>query len=213
MKLLASLAVLVAATIGSASATVINYDTTGSVFTVVGGVNQAPGTIGFTTPGTISSNAAVIQYFNVPAVVTTVDDAAPGSFIQLGVFQSSYFGTDTNIAIPAFTFVLHVNDTTAGTTQLVTGSYGGGGTISSNSSNISVTFSPTSFTLGTTAFTVFTPTPIVAPSSNGGASSIQAFVLGVPPPSSTPEPGTMLLMGAGLLGVGFSARKKFSTRS
>lgn len=205
MKHLASLAVLVAATIGSAGAAVITYNTTGSSFSVVGGVVQAPNTTSFTSSNGASS--ATLSFFSIPPA-SSVDDTN-GSILQYGIFQSTFTGPDVNVVIPSFTFVLNVNNMTSGTSALVTGT-SIGNSISADSSNVLVTFSPTAFTLGNSNFSVFNPTPIVAPSTGGGFSTVEGFVIGGENP--IPEPGTMLLLGAGLLGIGFSARKKFTGR-
>ena len=207
MKILASLAVLAAATIGSANASMINFNTTGSIFTTVGGSPNNTNTF------TVSSGAssATVTYFNVVAAGTNFDDASPGTNIQLGVFQTTFAGPDVNITIPAFTFVLHINETSpfvqSGNSTAAYSS-SSGGTISLNSSNVNLTFAPTTLTLGQTRYTVFNPTPLVSPSTGNGFSTIQGF--GV---SSVPEPSTMFLLGAGLIGVGFYARKKFLNRS
>ena len=210
MKILASLAVLAAATIGSASASIINFNTVGSLFTTVGGSPNNTNT--FTVNSGASS--ATVTYFNVVAASTNFDDASPGSNIQLGVFQTTYLGTDVSIVIPSFTFVLHINETSpfvqAGTsTNTAATSSSSGGSISLNSSNVNISFAPTTLTLGQTLYTVFNPTPLVAPTTGSGYSTIQGNGIGV----GVPEPGTMFLLGAGLIGVGFSARKKFLNRS
>lgn len=210
MKILASLAVLAVATIGSASASIINFNTAGSIFSVVNGNNNTTNSFSVNS----GASSATVTYFNVTAATGNFDDASPGSNIQLGVFQTTFTGPDVNIIIPAFTFVLKINETSpviqsGSTTNTAATSSSSGGTISMNSSSVSITFAPATLTLGKTLYTVFNPTALVAPTTGNGFATIQGNGVGV----GVPEPGTMFLLGAGLIGVGFSARKKFLNRS
>ena len=205
MKILASLAVLAVATIGSASAKIISYDTSGSSFTIIGGVPQGPGVISFMRANGASS--ATVYYGNITAP-SSFDDTAPGTVLSFGVLGNTYNATggDVPIAIPSFTLTLNFN-TNFGN-RVITGS-SSGGVISQNSSNVFVSFVPTSFSIGTTAYTVPNTTGIPPSTSLGGQASIQGFATS----TTVPEPSTMFLLGAGLIGVGFSARKKFLNRS
>lgn len=201
MKILASLAVLAAATIGSASAKLINYDTTGSTFTTIGGVLQGPGVISFSRNQ--GASTATVYYNNI-TVGSNFDDF-PGSVLSYGVLGDTFTGADTNIVIPSFTLTLKYNSNYGG--QVITGS-SSGGVISLNSSTVFVSFVPSSFSIGTTNYSVPVTTGIPPFTSLGGQASIQGFAT-----STVPEPSTMFLLGAGLIGVGFSARKKFLNRS
>jgi hypothetical protein len=213
MKILASLAVLAVAICGSASATIINYNTAGSTFTTIGGAAQGPGVIAFTRSSGASSYT--ISYANIIAG-SSFDDAFPGTVISYGVFQDQYTngvapGTpggagDVVIAVPSFTLTVLLN-TSKGNISFSGSS--SGGNISQNSSNVMVTFSPAAFNIGIDAYTVNNPTGIPPSTSLGGQASIQGFASS----TTVPEPGTMFLLGAGLIGVGFSARKKFLSRS
>ena len=205
MKILASLALLAAATIGSASATVITYDTTGTSFTTIGGVVQAPGVISFTRANGASS--ASVFYANITAG-SSFDDLAPGTVLSFGVLGDTYNATggDITIVIPSFTLTLQFNTNVGNKTIIGSSS---GGTISQNSSNVFVSFVPTSFSIGSTNYTVPVVTGIPPSTSLGGQASVQGFAVS----NTVPEPGTMFLLGAGLIGVGFSARKKFLNRS
>ena len=201
---------LVAATIGSASATIITYDTTGSVFTVVGGVNQPPLTSSFTVSNGAGSSATITYLNIVPG--STFNDAAPGTNIQYGVFQTTFSGPaappEIPITIPAFTFILHVNETgPIAQSGLITGS-SAGGTVTQNTNTVNVSYSPLTIKLGNTFFNIDPTTRFPAPSTGNGAVAITGTAVG-----PVPEPGTMLLLGAGLIGFGFSARKKFLNRS
>jgi hypothetical protein len=213
MKILASLAVLAVAICGSASATIINYNTAGSTFTTIGGAVQGPGVIAFTRSSGASSYT--LSYSNIVAG-NSFDDAFPGTVISYGVFTDTYTngtapGTpggpgDVVISVPSFTLTVLLNTSKGNTTFSGSSS---GGNISQNSSNVMVTFSPSSFNIGIDAYTVNNPTGIPPSTSLNGQASIQGFASS----TTVPEPGTMFLLGAGLIGVGFSARKKFLNRS
>jgi len=195
MKLLATLAVLAVATIGSAGAATIQYNTTGSTFmstgtnvlTVVSGTNTL----------TLTFNPLGNSTVTVP------------SGISYGVLAVSFSGSSSaSITVPAFQLNLKVNNVTdsASGTFAVTSS---GGTVSSAQDTVVVSFAPIPLNVGTASFTANSPLNLVSDTTLAGQTSFQGGVNF----SNAPEPGTMFLLGAGLLGVGFTARKKFANRS
>lgn len=145
------------------------------------------------------------------------------SNIDLGdfVLTCPTCGTTQSTFYSGFTFDLVVTDTTDGG---ATGEFVGtssGGTVSSNSSTIDITWSTVpvnsldlgpgtsnslSGNFGITRFTISNPTQIVAinSGSNQGETTVQGTV------SSGPEPATFSMMGGGLLlGLGVFRRKRF----
>ncbi len=188
MKLFAALAVLVAATIGSASATPIQYSTTGSVF-------QSTGT-NVLTAGTVTIT------FN--SIASTLVNAPTG--ISYGFVDVNYV-SGPNQAVPAFQLNLVVNNITDGVSGmfLVTSA---GGSVGQGQDTIVVSFSPIPLVLGTASFTANSPLNFTASNTLAGQTSFQGGVN----LSNAPEPGTMFLLGAGLIGIGISARKKFAKR-
>jgi hypothetical protein len=107
----------------------------------------------------------------------------------------------------AFTIVIDVNDTTDSANGSFTGK-SSGGSVTNNSSTVLINWqSPTSVPLGSHTFTVFSPTPIVPLTQNGGVSTIFGTV-DESISASTPEPSTLALMGIGLLGLGWRRAAK-----
>lgn len=125
----------------------------------------------------------------------------------------------TSVTIPAFTFLITIDDTTDGGIGTFLGTSSGGQVTdngSLGSSNVSVSWLPlqigpggnnaTSGDFGTTFFTISSPTPIVDPTTNLGVQTIS----GVIDSTATPEPSTFGMLGAALVGLGFFARKRKS---
>jgi hypothetical protein len=196
--------------VASASASSINYNTTGSTpylseFTSTGTLvlNDTSGTGGATASLTFTPNSTV--------------GAGVGN-INLGKFTLVCTGCSTNggadyATFGSFTFDLYVDDTSDGAIGEFIGT-ASSGTVYSNSSGITISWSPTTIgpgatgalsgNFGTTTFTVFTPTPIVDPSSSGGVTTVQG-ALGS---TAVPEPTTMALFGGGLIGLAAILRKR-----
>ncbi len=212
MKLFSLITVLMAS-LGSASATIITYDTIGSEFT--GTFNGSP-VSGTSISATSGTSTATLTYNPITAG-SNFDDATPGTNISYGTFALSYSGPDVSVTFPQFSFSLKVNETAPGSGSQTVAAISNAGTVSLNSSNVNVFYVPTAFTLPSavppnTAFTIVNPTQIVPSTTNSGVSSIQGFALGTSA-TSTPEPVSAFLMGAGLLGIGMISRKKFASRA
>jgi hypothetical protein len=128
-----------------------------------------------------------------------------------------------SVTVPAFTFVITVQDTTDGGTGIFTGNYGGGQAVAFNSgtgigsSGVSVVWAPLQIgpgtsgltagtTFGPTFFTITSPTGIVDPSTSSGISTIQG-TFNTSTGSGVPEPATLALVGGALLGLGLLGKK------
>jgi len=170
-----------------------------------------------------SSGAAATLTFSVDP--NTIGDAPPANNINLGNFTLVCATCSTLVAstFNAFTFDLVVTDVTDGG---ATGTFVGtstGGLVSSDSSSITINWSPlqfgpgtsnaTSGNFGTTYFAITPFLEIVNPGSGAlpGESTVEGQLdsNGGPNPDSggTPEPGTLSLTGASLLGLGLLRRR------
>ena len=193
--------------VASASANIIyRTDSAGTIF--VGGTDVLTSVGGLATL-TFAPNASGSS--GVPSNVDYGDFLL--ACVNCGT-QASGLGTHFN----AFTFDLVVIDTT----DNVQGEFVGtsaGGSIWSDVSQVSISWSPLQLGPGTsnvlaglgttfnnTFFTISSPTLIVAP--NSGSPAGDTTVQGTVNSSAIPEPATLLLLGAGLLGLGVLRRKR-----
>ena len=132
MKLLASLAVLMAATIGTANASVLQYNTSGSNFTGAGfTTGSGTGTVTIVS----GSDTATLSYNGPGPGPGTVSVNTPTN-VSYGFIQLAFSGnTSDSISIPAFTFTLVINDITDSATASFTGT-AAPSTIAANSSTL-----------------------------------------------------------------------------
>ena len=193
--------------VASASANIIyRTDSTGTIF--VGGTDVLTSVGGLATL-TFAPNAS-----GSSGVPSNVDY---GDFL-LACASCGIEGSGLGTAFGAFNFDLIVIDTT----DNVQGEFVGtsaGGSIWSDVSQVSISWSPLQLGPGTsnvlaglgttfnnTFFTISSPTLIVAP--NSGSPAGDTTVQGTVNSSAIPEPATLLLLGAGLLGLGVLRRKR-----
>lgn len=129
-----------------------------------------------------------------------------------------------------FTFDLYITDITDGATGMIMGTsefnpIASPAQVYQNVSPIRIIWSPLvlgpglngaiSGSFGPTSFTTFNPTLIVGPISGtlNGNTTIQGFVdSGFGPAAAVPEPATLGLVGAALIGLGMLGRKKLANR-
>jgi len=200
-------AILIMMLAATASASSIVYDTSDATSTGFNGTNVL-------TLNSTSGVAATLVY-------TAVGDTTVGvpTNINLGKFTLTCAACGTSPGGPgavfaSFTFDLFVSLDTP-TTDTAIGEFIGtstGGSVYSNSSNISITWSPvivgpgatgaTSGNFGNSIFSVTTPTLIVSPNTNLGTTTVQGAV------TATPEPATMAMAGGLLIGLAGMARRK-----
>jgi hypothetical protein len=197
-----------------------------AIFMMAAGANAS--TIDYTT------NAAGTQFVSggsgltvnstsgVAATITFIPNTTSGagvpSNVNFGDFLLTCGGCTTGSTIfGAFTFDLVISDTTDGATGMFVGT-SIGGTVTGTSSTVQVNWqSPLTIGPGTTGvltgnfgnthFDMVSPiTLIVAPNSGSpaGDSTVNGQVGSV-----TPEPATLGLIGAALIGLGLVRRKKY----
>jgi hypothetical protein len=185
-------------------------------FTVTGGYTAGTGISGADMTITGTTDTFTLDWTD-PSPTTTVSALTSNiNYGELSLVCTS--GCDgAMVTVPAFTFVITVDDITDAATGMFTGTYSGGQTVAYNSSgpvgssSVDVFWSPaqlgsgssnaSSGSFGPTDFTISSPTQVVDPTQNGGVSTIQGTVTSVEA-TGAPEPATLVLVGAALLGVG-----------
>ena len=199
---------LVAAT---ASASTISYNTTGTALNCNAVV------------GCVQNNATSVTLGGLTLTYNTAsgNNVVTPSFISFGNIATT--GTGTNVNLAGLQLVLKVNSTpnggstTSGTLQV--GALSGLLSTSNSSASIAWSSNNTTTSFGTLPGMVIgaqvyqvanSPLSLQAPTVGNpiGQTSIQGAVADV---SATPEPATMLLMGAGLAGAGILRRRRVAT--
>jgi hypothetical protein len=207
---IAGLAVLMLA--ASASATTITYNTNAAGTIFVGGglvLNSSGGA------------AATLTYIpNVNSTTGVPSNINFGDFV-LACPLCSIQGGGVSSTFGAFQFDLVINDVTDGATGMFVGT-STGGTIYSDTSQINITWLPLQLgpglsgvltgNFGTTIFTIYSPTPIVAPNSGTVGAQGDTTVQGHIDSTAIPEPATFSLIVAPLLGLCMLGRKRFFRR-
>ena len=193
---------------GVISASPLQYNTSGSAFTGSGFVTNT-GTMATFGSG---SSIATLTYVGPGPGPSNIPVNTPTNISYGSITLSCAGCTSLLLNSPAFGFNLVVNNITDSTSNTFVG-FSAAGSISSNSSTIAVAWTPTTLQDGSAIFTITSPTLLPALTSGTGTATVQGSVTSAlqgPVPNSVPEPASVFLLGAALIGVGYSARNRFT---
>jgi hypothetical protein len=189
MLALASLAFM---SVTPALAEPVTYSTTGG-FSASGGASSA------TFGG--AGNTLTLSFAGVASTTVTADPTTNGS---AGTITASITGTG-GTATGTFTLTIDQTDPSVGSGGL---SGALSGTITSNSSSGTLSFTSTALTLGDITYTLQQPPggyDLVPPNTNGGMTSIQLQINA----TAVPEPAFFGLTGLGFFGLAGIAYRRY----
>jgi hypothetical protein len=203
--------------VSTASASSINFTTAVTspyVTAFVSGGTIVNGGLTLDNSSAVGGASATLRFAGVTTTgLGTPTNTALGDFFIVCNSCSTASANTADATFSAFVFDMYIYDSTdGGYAEFIGNSVGG--TVYSNQSNITINWTPAqlgpgtthvvSGTLGSTYFTAPASTPIVAPSTGGGDTSVQGFVGS----TVSPEPATMAMVGGLFIGLAGLARKR-----
>jgi len=168
------------------------------------GVSAFAGSVTYSTSGAFSgTDASGSGLANGSATITYNPQSSITVSTPTGINIGSLVVAGGSGTFSGDTFALTIWQTSPSTGNSTT-STTISGSVSGNSNNILVSFSPASFSIGSITYTLQNSTYfLVAPNTNSGVTSLQANVV-------APEPASLGLIGASLMGLGMAFRRRFA---
>jgi hypothetical protein len=184
----------------NAQASPVTFSTAGT-FTCAGCAGSGSNAVTFLGG---QNNALLLMFTGLGS--TSLSTPTGSSF---GNFQTFFSGTGAIAASGTFTLTITQSVPFAGSDSFAstfTGLFS-----ASNSGSGVVNFTTTSITIGDTVYSITNnPLNLVPPASNNGITTVQGQITTTATPTPVPEPGSLLLLGAGLAGVGAYRRLRRS---